>query len=384
MPDWSNPIVERMEWKTDILQSYDGTEQTRSLRLGPRKTYEFEAFFSDKARRYAESILWGWGARTWALPVWPDGLDLPNQATAGDTEILLSTPTRDYSADGLAIILADTFAYEVVEILAVLSDRLQLKRDLTSTWPAGTRIYPARQARLTPQVRLPRWDGSSSGSRVSFDLVETVDCDADAGATTYRTYPVLTNRPEWGGGFDIELQRKLASLDNLTGGRVFEDEAGMPSTLQSMRWSWVSRGEQDAYRKLLYALRGRSGHLWVPTWALDLIVVAVIGNSATNIDVEFCAYTKQIALSPNRRDIRIELTNGTVFYRRITGSEDVGGDVERIGIDSPLGQVVQPAQVALVSFMAFSRLEGDAVELAHWTGDVCDSVTVFRSSRNDL
>ncbi len=384
IPDWSNPILERLEWKTDVLQAYDGTEQTRAIRLSPRKTFEFDAFFIAKERRYAESIIWGWGARTWALPVWHDGLDLPNQATAGDTEILLDTPTRDYSADGLAIILRDAFNFEVVEILDVLADRLQLKRPLSSTWAQGTRIYPARSARLSDQVRMPRWDGDASGTRVSFDLAEPVEYAASAGATLYRDYPVLTHRPEWSGGLDLEMQRKLASLDNITGGRVYEDEAGMASTSQVMRWSWVSRAEQETYRRLLYALRGRNGRLWVPTWARDLLVVTAIGSSATNIDFEFCAYTKQIAQAPNRRDIRIELRSGQVFYRRITGSEEVDDNTERLGINAPLGLLVQVEDVVSVSFMALSRLEGDTVELAHWTGEVCDSVTTFRSSRNDI
>ena len=69
--DWSSGILERFEWRTDVLAAFNGEEQRRALRIGPRKTVEFDAFFTGRERRYAEATLWGWGARTWALPFWP-------------------------------------------------------------------------------------------------------------------------------------------------------------------------------------------------------------------------------------------------------------------------------------------------------------------------
>jgi hypothetical protein len=384
IPDWSTAITERIEWKTDVLVAYDGSEQTRSLRLAPRKMFEFQSFFTDKTRRFAEAIIWGWGAMSWALPIWPDGTDLDGAVALGDEEIAIDTATRDYAADGLAILLKDAFTFEVVEVLDVEPDRIVLKRPLAHAWGPGTRVYPARVARLNSQMAIPRWDGDASGARVVFELVNTVDHAADFGDVEYRDYPVLEWKPEWSGGFSLDMARKLSITDNVTGGKAVEDQSGMPSTAQAMRWTWVTRAEQDRYRALLYALRGRQGRIWVPTWTYDLTVAATIDASATNIDVEFIAYDKQVAMAPNRRDIRIELVDGSVYYRRITGSDDIGGGLERLGIDTPLGVQAEPDEVRFVSFMALARLDQDSIELAHWTYEVCDSSTIFKGVRNDV
>lgn len=383
-PDWSRGLVERLEWRTDVLTAYSGREQRRALRLAPRGGWEFEFFAQGQARRYAEATAWGWGARAWALPVWPDGQALADALGAGAGEIPLDTVTRDYSAGGLAMILRDELRFEVVQVDAVEASRLVLRRPTIASWPAGAVVYPARRARLRDAVSLDRWDGDAAGARVAFELVEPVDRTASAGAATYRGMPVLERRPQWSGGFGLELRRKLAEIDNLIGVRAYEDESGLPVPMQRQRWAALSRADLEAMRRLLYALRGRAEAAWVPTWAADLVPVATIDASATAIDVEWTAYERQIALATGRRDIRIELTDGSVFYRRIGSVEQVSATVERLTIDTSLGRIITPAEVALVSYLMLARLESDAVEIAYWRGDVADLALVWRGFQHDI
>lgn len=384
VPDWTNGIIERLSWKTDVLQSYDMREQRRALRIAPRKTLEFEAFFTAAERRYAETLMWGWGARNWALPIWPEGQDLASSLPAGSTSISIDTTTRDYVAGSLAMILSDAFNFETIEVLSVSAGSIALARPTNTTWPAGTRVYPARTARMPDRVNIPRWSGDASGVRTSFDIIEPVDYTANAGATTYRSYPVIDRRPNWAGGFDIDMQRKLAELDNMVGLRLFEDESGLPASVQRMRWTLANRAELDAVRKMLYALRGRQGAGWVPTWSSDMIVTATIDSSATAIDIEFMAYTNQINVMTGRRDIRIELTNGTVFHRRIMSASQLSATTERLTIDTALGQTVSPSQIATVSFMALMRLESDDLDIAYWTGSIAEIAVVMRGFQHDL
>lgn len=383
-PDWSTPILERLEWKTDLMQSFDGSEQRGSVRLGPRASYEFEAFFSGADRRRAETLIWGWGARSWALPIWPDGVDLDADLPAGSTEIELDTTGRDYAAGSLAIILASANSFETLEVAAVEPARIVLQRPTTAAWSGGARVYPARIARLMDSVRLPRWDGDASVARVIFDSVAPVDRTADDGTATHRGYPVLTLRPNWSGGFDLELARKLAAIDGMTGRTFYDDEAGIPLSLQRMRFLWTSRAEVAAWRAMLYALRGRAGAAWIPTWESDLVLASTISDSATSIEVEATEYARQIDLAPGRADVRIELSDGAVFYRQITGASEISATVEQLQIDAALGRAVLPSEVVAISFMALSRLDSDAVELSHWTGEVAESAVAFRSFRHDV
>jgi len=383
-PDWTNGIVERLQWQTDVLQSFDMREQRRALRIAPRKTFEFDAFFSGAERRYAEASIWGWGARVWALPIWPDGQELAASLPAGSTVISIDTTTRDFQAGGLAMILGDAFNFETLEIESVASDSITLPRPTARTWPAGTRVYPAREARLDASVSLPRWTGDAAGSRLTFRLVEPVDNAASGGATTYRGYAVLTREPNWIAEPSVELQRKLAEIDNLTGVRYFDDESGLPSPVQRMHWTLSSRSEIESVRQLLYALRGRQGAVWVPTWTNDLAVVATIDMSATAIDVDYCAYTKQYAVATGRRDIRIALASGAVLYRRITAASELSAATERLTIDTALGVTVQPSDIVTVSFISLMRLEADDIDIAYWTGSIAEVAPVMRGFQHDV
>ncbi len=384
VPDWSAGILERLEWKTDVLQSFDASEQRGALRLGARQRWEFEVFFEGRSRRYAEASAWGWGARVWALPVWIDGQQLGAQLNAGALSVPVATALRAYAAGGLAVVFSDPFTYEVLEVASVGASSITLARATASTWPATATIYPARLARLADQVALPRWSGQASSARLAFEMVTPADYTADAGAVTYRGRPVLTDKPNWVGGFELELSRKLAELDAMTGARVYDDESGIPSARQRMRWTLTSRAEQDTYRRLLYALRGRRGSVWVPTWTDDLVLVATIASGASNIDVDWTGYTRQLDQDTGRRDVRIELASGTILYRRITGAVEVSATVERLSVDAVFPSTIEPADVVQVSFLTLARLDADAIELAHWTSDVSESATTFRGFQHEL
>lgn len=383
-PDWSSGIVERVEWLTNVIQSYDAREQRRALRLAPRKAYEFDAFLIGDARRLAESNAWGWGARVWALPVWNDGGDLADPLPAGSTVVPLPTTGRDYVIGGLAIMLADAFNAETVEIVGITADSLTLSRPTGREWPRTTRVYPARSARLSQTAKFERFTGDASSVRMAFQLDESVDFTADDGVTSYRGLPVLTRVPNWSGGLDVDLQRKLAEFDSMTGRRAVDDEAGVPLPTYRMRFTLTSKAEQAEMRALLYALKGRQGGVWVPTWTLDLRVVEVIDLAAMAIDVAFGGYARQVAAGTGRRDLRIELANGSVYFRRILSASQLPNGNERLVIDAAFGVTIAPDQVAAVSFMALCRLESDTAELAHWTGEVADLALTFRGFNHDL
>lgn len=385
MADWGAGILERLEWATDVLTMYRGEEQRRALRLGPRKGIEFSILAAGSERRALEAALWDWGARVWAVPVWWDGAPATAPVALGAFSVALDTTTRDFQVGGLAMLLSDASAldFEVAEVEAVTASSITLKRPTTRAWPLGTMVYPARAARLDPGVGLDRFTGDTTTARLRFTAVEPDVWTADAGTATHRSYPVLEVRPNWTSEPRLNLERKLSVFDTVSGVRRVVDEARQPSSSQSMRWTFTSRSEIDAWRKRLHALRGRHGAVWVPTWTRDLEVVTTVGSADLAIEVAAIGYTRYLKVDPNRRDVRIELVNGTVLYRRITEASELSATVERLSIETALGVTVQPADVAMVSFMALARQESDAAEIAWWTGDVADAAATFRSFRNN-
>jgi hypothetical protein len=126
-------------------------------------------------------------------------------------------------------------------------------------------------------------------------------------------------------------------------------------------------------------MRGKQASVYVPTWTRDLKVVALIQSNALAIDVEKTNYASLIVQDPGRKNIRIQLASGQIFYRSVTGSLDLNTTTERININASLGLLVQPEEVESVMFMALSRLDSDGVELSWWSGDVCNSSVALRT-----
>lgn len=125
--------------------------------------------------------------------------------------------------------------------------------------------------------------------------------------------------------------------------------------------------------------------VWLPTHADDLTVVATIGALSTVMDIEYIGYTRFAQARAGRRDIRLQLWNGSVFYRRITGCTELSTSVERLVFDTALGTQVEPSDIARVSWMVLSRLSGDQVEIDHQVDSegVASCSLTFRGVRDD-
>lgn len=386
VPDWGDGVTERLSWATDILQSETLVEQRRALRLAPRREFEAPMYVEGRERQYLDLALFGWGSRVWALPVWHEIQWLQTGVAAGVLSIACDTADLDFHAGGLAMLRGeDAFALEVAEIDSVSPTGLAFKRATQLSWPAGTRLYPVRTAQMMEAPTLTRLTDTAVSADVAFRVLEPSDVTPVAPATLYRTRPVLEARPDEGEDLTASYARLLAELDSGASQPLVTDVADRAMPVMSQRWIGMGRSERAGWRGLLYHLAGRHRAVWVPTHADDLTLVALVGALATTMDVAYVGYTRFAQAKPGRRDIRIELDNGTALHRRITGSTEISASVERLALDAPLGVAVLPDDVARISWMTLCRLDSDTVEIRHLTDSegVAESGVVFRGVRDD-
>jgi hypothetical protein len=107
--------------------------------------------------------------------------------------------------------------------------------------------------------------------------------------------------------------------------------------------------------------------IWVPSFSADLKPAAAIAAGSTTLPIEWAAYTLFGFGKPNRKDLRIELTDGTVLYRRVTGAAEVGS-TENLTLSSSLDAgSIAPERILAISFMALCTLGSDETEINHQT-----------------
>lgn len=366
-PDWSSGVRERLAWATDVMSSDERDEQRRALRLSPRRSFSSRLVVDGRERSLFEMMLRGWGGRVWALPIYSDIQLLQSPVTLGATSITCSTTGRDFRAGGLAMLRGDSaFRSEVVQIDTVSSGSITLLRPTQGAWPAGTRLYPVRTARLAEQPRVRRHTDQAAGVDTTFDLVEPSDWPA-ATLPTYRGSPVLEAAPDESRELSTSFERALYVLDNVCGIPFSLDSANEAFGVREHRWVLDGINERSAFRSLLYALRGRQVSIWVPTFADDIRLLETIGSSSLVATIENIGYARFGLGQRGVLDIRIELHDGMVLYRRITNAAAIDEDEEQITIDSALGQAVAPADVRRICFMELMRGQSDEVEIQHHT-----------------
>lgn len=386
VPDWGDGIEETLTAATDILQSESAASQRRRLRLAPRREFTGPMYAEGRERQLLDLALFGWSDRVWSMPIWPD-IQLLEVGIADDVDFIpCSTEYLDFRIGGLAMLRGeDAFTSETVEILEVLPNGLQLKRNTQQAWPAGSRLYPARAAQLLEEPSLSKLTDRLIEATVQFLVVEECDWPEWLPTTLYRGRPVWDRRPDDSENLTNSAQRLRSTLDSGMAQPLITDSALRALQLLGQRHLDLGREARALVRSFIYGMHGRQKVVWVPSHMDDLTIVAAASAVATTIDVANIGYTRFSNGKPGRRDIRIELWSGTVLMRRITGAIELDGQTERLALDAALGIEVQPGDVARISWMNLCRFEADAQRIDHMTDSegVAAWATVFREERDD-
>jgi len=379
-PDWQTPVREKLGFLTDVLPAWTASEQRRSLRIAPRRVFSFSTLASFAEKRYIENALFAWAALVWYVPIFPDGQHLTSPVSIGDTTIACDTVDRDFVAGGVAIVIADAQTIEVLQISTVASNALNLSAPVTAAHAVGMRLYPLRRARLLAFTKLAHDSQQTFSLSIDFTIDEPCDWPAASGLPAYRTLPVLEDSPDVSSPPSGDYTRDAHIIDSSTGAISVIDTAllGFPGTIHE--WFLKGRTARSNFRKLLYLLKGRAGMIWVPSYNADLMLLESLGSAAVAMTVEAVGLPT-LGVVQNRRDIRIELTSGTIYYRRIVSAAAGSPGQEVATIDSALGATVTPAQIRRISFMALSRLDADEIEIQHLSmaDGVATAQTPFRA-----
>jgi len=384
-PDYSNPVSEKLAWKTDRLRAWTGSEQRRALRIAPRRTVSFSTPMTKFEKQYVENQLFAWSALTWALPIWWDGQYLSANVAPGDLAIPCDTIDRDFVAGGLAILLLNASTYEVLQIESLTTTQLNLPRIVVGTWPRGSKLYPVRAAKMLTSTRITRSHMSYAELAPSFQIDEPCDWPAATGLATYRGAPVLEDSPDTDQTAEGSYERETFTIDTETGALTVIDTAQIGFPTNSHNWFLKGKTARAKFRSLLYLLKGAQGEIWVPSYEADVTVVSDIASGDLNIRVALAGFGLFAGVL-NREDIRIEMTSGTIYYRRITGSTQDSASTELLSINAALGVVVPAAAIRRISFMALSTLASDEITIDHLTGirGIAVSATPFRAVNHDV
>lgn len=383
-PNWRDGMMETLSFLTAVMSPPTLIEQRRGLRVTPRRAFEMGFTVNGPIRSFFDMWLKRAGGQVFAAPLWLEYEKLTAEIEIGEFVLSINTDMTEFSLHPAVFIQgSDPFDYDLIEVRTVSATEIELLNPVTKTWPAGTKVYPARNWEIEVQPQASRFGDRTYESRVKFQSIGENRClDVEVPyLDSYLDIPVLTLDPN-----DIEeltypYERPTDTVDGMTGLRARRDI--LPSAITSQAYTWMTKGRLNRarFRKVLYLLDGRRVPLWVPTFFQDLDLAANIAADAVTMDVRRMGFTDMGGPIEGREHIMIRLVSGARIYRKIISSVLVGsGATERLTVDTPFGQAITPAQVRRISFLAINRLNSDDIEIQHHTDShgAADCSIVFR------
>ena len=378
-PDWKNQVTESLEWKTDILRSFNGTEQRRSLRTKARRSFEYRMMAKGQDAALFDNLLWGWQNRMYAIPVWTDKVRLVGDHAAGTVSLAIPTETYSFAEGGMAILIKSPTEYEVASITSVTSSSIGIARPLEKSWPENTLVYPAEICYLPTSVPVQRLTGGVLTATISAKAspVEANPYTPSAVApSTYKGVDVLTRQPNWIRPLDQTAEFAYDLADQGFGAVLQYPNEEFPRVVRRYSWLLRDRNQILAFRELLNRLRGQAKTVWIPSWHLDFQVVQQIGAANLSIKVKDNGFNQMVGLDAARNHLCLRTEDGQTFYREITGVSILDG-VTTLTIDSPLGVTIPTTSVKALHVLMRNRLATDKVDIAWRSNQVATIETTF-------
>ena len=374
------PIDEALEFKTDIIESYNGSEQRVRTRNLPRQLFDMTFVEPrDKARSTMINTIMGHQGKFYAVPLWHFSRNLLQDAAINDTSVFVDTTFADFrssTADQAYLIMLyrdyDDFEIAQIAVGGVAAGEITLERELQQSHNAlETAVIPI-------QIMLGRdpveWSLTPNGvmrANLKFLAEEVTDLSiTDGELTIYRGLPVFTGFNFVDETLDESVTAKYELFDTGTG--IFDsiERRDVPEYRSQKGFETQTAEDSWDLRRLLYAMRGQQRTFWMPTWRNDFQVNDTINDTDVAMTVLDAGHRRFIGANEPFTSLMILLPDGTQYFREITGMSAGSPGEEVIEFTPSLGVTLQPSDIAMVCYMYRARFGSDRINIRHQFQDI--------------
>lgn len=375
--DWAdNDPVERISYLTNVIESKNGKEQRIRLRKTPRRQLEYRTLLADSndykrnsimRALYHNQMMFG-ASKSWLVPVDFDAIYLTADLALGSSTINVNTPYYDYCDNGYVLLHNKFDDYEVVRIDTVSPTSISLIAPTTKNWTKGNTIVPLRSCVLGNET--------NSGNIIVYEVEDqTVTWDVLVNDNLqpkiteyepqymYKGYDVYTKKSNFVDNNSMELYNAQRRLDYDTGIFKIDSRFTYVKERTSLKLTLRSKQEISEFLGFLDYRAGKLRSMWILTNAYDIQLTQSGNSSADTFIIKDIGYSLYIKQAPVRRDIAFVKKDGTILFRRITGSSSGSNGTETISIDQPIGFDFVPDDFEYICFLRFVRLDSDSTDI---------------------
>lgn len=379
-PNWSSAVEETLESLTTVETSYSGKEQVSEIRDLPRRLLSYNLRIHNFDVNLFDNVVYGWGGRMFALPLWHEKSKLTLDAFEDNTTLALNTSARSFETGALALLFKDVTEFEIIEVASVSSSEITTARPLQFNWPKGTLVYPIMISALDANVPTSRVVDNHVDAAVRFVCSPAENnprMAVTAAPATYRGEELYLGETNWIAPLPVEmLTRENRPGGDDTGIFRLIKRAPFPLITRGFRWLAKDRQQAETLRQFFARRRGRLKPVWVPSGTRDFEMIEDATEAQSTIYVKNTDYAALVNLQPARSDIVIILRNGTRLPRKIVAASVDDQGRGSLTLDSALGLDLTPSMIKKISYLGLWRLSSDSITFSWRT----DGVAVIESN----
>ena len=387
--DWTEPLIERLQWATSVARLASGNEARQGLRFVPRRYLTYHVGHA----RASDAMVVEWledhlGRLAW-WPLPQHAVRLSSAAHMGALALAVTpvdaagfayTPSRPlleddglhWSADRRYALLMAPDGWQVLELTEVEPDRLWLTEPLARTAPAGATVSPLVEGIAVEPAECAQFVPGLVAGRVTAQVAfEPLPDEGLAGD------PLLDGIPVWPDGNwrddpSVTAHGVVTRLDLSSADPWVRRDDPWPTT--SFQRRFLAAGGEDIarWRARIYHAQGRLRAFWLPDGLAPVLRVqaeAEVDAGYLRVDAEAGAafwHRPAAALIVHPDGTRQAVLTGA-FHR-----DDAGVLVLRSGLDAPV-----PLGSRILR-LARCRLDHDAVDLYWHTPELVEIPLTMR------
>ena len=394
-------ITEKYEYLTDIITSYDGSEQRLKLRQYPRHflTYDYSAMDLYQAQ-YLRGIMRMRQTDMWYIPMWhtpaylvenfvADGFALkidPDYLYPFNECEYLTIHIEDDATDSLGKnITREVNRYTATEI--ELRNRIRKRLEVENTF-----IYPLRRCIVQPTVGLSY--GYSNGTEVAITfedlnvksrvhLPQSIRYEYEKITEQYNRWDlpekfndleVFFIEPRWKDDDDNQLSvdKNTFRMDNETGVFMYDLKNNHSYDTHSYNMLFETRPKINNLIKFFKRMCGRYKTFYMPTWANDFEIVRDISAGQSAIYTKFKRLYKFYLGNGTQKYIVIFTKDWKSYIYKIMSYSyenlTVGSTVEKYGkllLQEQIEVSLNVEDILMCSYFNLVRFDDDALTIEY-------------------
>lgn len=359
------PIIERLQWFTEVHESHNGTEFRERLRARPRHFYRYTyavqphqigKIFSGMANSYP-----------WLIPVWSEAQVCGDVFGFGNYSwVVCDTTHTNWQVNAYVFVVDSTGQTSIHRVRKIEDEYIEIQGEGVS---AGNRIMPALRAELL-ETREKTSNGYTETVTLEWELLDVPLREIEAD----EQFP--SGSPQWDvwakPNYQVQVTKQLSVKIDRTDFDVGIADLTYPhaegryrSTLRNVL---RNPAEMSEYKRWLYRRCGKWRALWMPAYEQALRVVDKADNS--NVVVEDDAYFEGRQYAVFRT---YSTTTGDLYHYRVLNDPT---PVSPNRISFTVNSIPHSLSAFRDGNYAFlSRLAVDEIEI-HWRGNGVAESTV--------